>query len=188
MRDDDDDDDLVRRDPDEEDIPAWSVALIGRKQDMATASIDEHVDYAANLMRTGAFGAGSYAVLAQAFQKPLGYLKKVVAEAGRRVTSEALDRDKVQAVVSKALEINLHKAMSQNKLDSVVKTAAEWSKIVGARAPERHEHAVIVAHYDAMSPRNKVRWIDDNIAKLQAKREELLSIVGDENDAFEPQE
>lgn len=172
---------------DEIEAPVWEYA-IQKDVDLASGSYEEHVDYAANLMRCGNWGPGSLAVLSRLYCKPRAYLTKVAGEAGRRVASDAVDRDKVQVTVSQALAVNLHKAMKAGKFADVAKTADVWTRIVGARAPERHEHAVIVAHYDAMSPRNKIRWIDDRIKKLQEKREELLSVAGDENDAFEPSE
>jgi hypothetical protein len=51
------------------------------------------------------------------------------------------------------------------------------TKIVGARAPERHEHAHVVASYEAMPVQDKAKWLRAKSAELTALADELEGVV-----------
>ncbi len=77
---------------------------------------------------------------------------------------------------------DIERASQAAEFGDVARIADVWTRIIGARAPERHEHAVVVAQFEALPRDGKLRWIDERIAKLQAARTALLSVVPNEAD------
>jgi hypothetical protein len=51
--------------------------------------------------------------------------------------------------------------------------ADTWSRVVGARAAERHEHSVIVAQFEALPPAGKAAWLRERAARMLDEAERL---------------
>ena len=83
------------------------------------------------------------------------------------------DRNEVQQAAASMLQKAAVRAWEQDDMGNVVKAADVWTKVVGARAPERHEHAHVVSTYEAMTPKARSAWLREKAAKLLAEAERL---------------
>lgn len=99
---------------------------------------------------------------------PKSTVENDASDAWRIVVREAKDVDAVTDSITTALSRTLAKAEAEGEHSTVAKVADVWSRIVGARAPERHEHAVVVAQFNALSSDEKIRQIEHTIGELQA--------------------
>lgn len=108
-----------------------------REGKLATA---ERVNQAAELMRTGGYQRGQTdKLLAQEWGLSESRVRDLTAEAWRRVCAEAEDADKARPTIAGMLMTNLAKADVAEKYQDVARLADVWSRVVGARAPEKHE-------------------------------------------------
>ena len=82
---------------------------------------------------------------------------------------------RVKVDVSAVLMRDIHRASAAADFSSVARIGDVVTKITGGRAPERHEHAVVVAKFEALPREQKIQAIDERIAKLQAARAALLA-------------
>ncbi len=128
------------------------------------------VDRIAEIMRAGQWVRGCTGqVLADEWGIPLTTVEHNAGEAWRRVCAEADDATKARPTIAGTLaqsaEAREHRTTAQ--------LADVWSRVVGARAPERHEHAVVVAQYDAMPKGGKVTWLRERAAALEAEASRL---------------
>src|SRR5262245_25567996 len=82
----------------------------------------------------------SAAELATAWGLATATVEGMAAEASRRVRAEVTDPDVVTETVACALDKVLRGALDRKKPDrrSAIMAADVWSRIVGARAPEKH--------------------------------------------------
>lgn len=145
--------------------------------------IDERVSHIAELMRDLMWKRGeSNRLAAKEWGVSVAAVNDYAAEASRRVRAEVTDPTEVAGTVATVLAENLQRASAAGEYGDVAKLGDVWTRIVGARAPERHEHAVVVAQFEALPRDGKLRWIDERIAKLQAARTALLSVVPNEAD------
>ena len=99
------------------------------------------------------------------------------AEAWRLVASESLNVDRSKPDIALMLLTSCREAYERGEHRALAILAQEFTKIVGGRAPERHEHSHVVAHFDMQKTEDKIRIVDENIAKLQAMRADLVSTV-----------
>lgn len=97
------------------------------------------------------------------------------AEAWRRVCQEANDPEMMRPEIAGILRRNLALADTTANFRAIAQLADTWTKIIGARAPSRHEHAVVIAQFDALDERGKIERIDQVIEKLQEAKRALLS-------------
>ena len=84
----------------------------------------------------------------------------------------------MQPEIAGILRKNLHKADSAGNFRAIASLAETYTKVIGARAPERHEHAVIIAQFDSLNREGKIEWIDKRISKLQEARQTLIDSSG----------
>lgn len=135
--------------------------------------VDDRVDHIEGLMRELSYVRGkSNRALAAEWGCSVAAVNDYAAEAGRRLRSEVTDASEVTATVATTLRANLERASEAREFKAVASLADVWTKIVGARAPEKHEHTVVRAD---MSPEDMLAVVDDRIAKLTAFRAELVS-------------
>lgn len=132
------------------------------------------VDQIADLMRRGQWDRGvSGQPLAEAWGLELKTVELHAAEAWRRVCSEADDAAEARPTIAGTLATSLAQAAASREYKAVASLADVWSKVVGARAPERHEHAVVVAQYEALPRAGKAQWLRERAAALIAEADRL---------------
>jgi predicted transcriptional regulator len=137
--------------------------------------VDQHVVTIADMMRSLAWKRGeSNRELAKEWGVSVAAVNDYAAEASRRVRAEVTDVGEVTGTVATVLAGNLERASEAREYGDVAKLADVWTRITGARAPERHEHAVVIAQFEALPRDGKLRWIRERIAKLQAAEAALL--------------
>jgi hypothetical protein len=135
----------------------------------------ERVERIVGLMRRDEWRRGETApVLAKEWGLATNTVEQLASEASRVVAREVTDPGMVTETVAVTLATNLERASKASEYGDVARIADVWTRIVGARAPERHEHAVVVAQFESLPREGKLRWIDERIAKLQAARVALL--------------
>jgi hypothetical protein len=116
------------------------------------------VDAIVCIMRAGRWVPGeSGKALAESWGLPLTTIEHYTKEAWRRVCAEANDAVEARPTIAGTLATSLAQAAEEREYKAVASLADVWSKVVGARAPERHEHAVVVANYEALPPSGKTR-------------------------------
>jgi len=126
------------------------------------------------MMRAGQWTPGETGrVLAKSFGVPLTTVEHYAAEAWRRVCAEADDAAKARPTIAGTLATSLSQAAAEREYKAVASLADVWSKVVGARAPERHEHAVVVAQYEALPPAGKAAWLRERAAAMIAEADRL---------------
>lgn len=103
-------------------------------------------------------------------------VEQLSAEAWRRVCHESNDPEEMRPEIAAILRTNLMRADEVRNFRAIASLAETYTKVIGARAPERHEHAVIIAQFDSMTRDGKIAWIDQRIAKLQEAREALVEL------------
>lgn len=146
--------------------------LVSRQERSSLKTI--HVEYIYNEMSAKRWVRGESAIgLGEEWGLNTKTVEGYAAEAWRRVCREANDADAMRPEIAGILRTNLEAASDRNKFDNVAKIADVYSKIIGARAPDRHEHAVIIAQFDTLNRKGKIAWIDQHLAKLKEAREVL---------------
>jgi len=139
-----------------------------------TAEVSQRVDAIAATMRSGLWVPGeSGKILAKDWGLPLTTIEHHAAEAWRRVCAEADDAAKARPTIAGTLATSLSQAAAAHEYKAVASLADVWSKVVGARAPERHEHAVVVAQYEALPPAGKAAWLRERAAAMIAEADRL---------------
>lgn len=167
------------------DVKAFRRKVLENKRRGTSSEIKARVDECARLMREGKWAAGSTSKrLAADWGVNLHAVSRYAAEAKRIVAWENTDRDTVREVVSNSMATNLVRATAARKFGDAAKVADVWSKIVGAREPEKHEHLHAIERFEQMAPRTKVMWLNERIAQMQAAREELLLQVEEEEEGL----
>lgn len=151
-----------------------------KKLPATSQEVAERVDTIADVMRHGEWKRG---VTGQLYADKWGIsLKRVeehAAEAWRRVCREANNPDNMRPEIAGILRKNLNKADDKGNFSAIAALADTYSKVIGARAPDRHEHAVVVAQFDQLTKSGKVQWIQERINQLEEAKRALLE--DDEN-------
>ncbi len=146
-----------------------------KKLPATPAEIAERVDYIYNIMARGEWEPGkSGKPLAIEWGISIPRVEQLASEAWRRVARDANNPDIIRPEISAILRKNLHKADKQGSFNAIAKLADTYSKIIGARAPERHEHAVIIAQFEHLDTQGRIAWIDDRIKMLEEAKALLL--------------
>lgn len=136
--------------------------------------MDTRIDDIADMMRSLSWRRGeSNRELAKAWGVSVAAVNDYAAEASRRVRAEVTDKDEVTGTVATTLAGNLERASQAGEFGDVAKLADVWTRIVGARAPEKVEHTV----YAAMQPAQMLDALDAQITRLQAARQQLYAKV-----------
>ncbi len=95
------------------------------------------------------------------------------AELYRVVAREVTDPGKVTETGATTLAINLERASDVGEFKAVASLADVWTRIVGARAPERHEHAHVVAQFEQLPAAAKRARLLEARAKIDAALDAL---------------
>lgn len=128
------------------------------------ATVAERIDLIEGLMRRAAWQRGrSNRQLAAQWGVSVGTVDDYAAEAGRRVRAEVLDPDTVSETVSAALSTIVREALAEKDRRSVIQAADTWTRIVGARAPERHQDV-------PLSPEDEERVLAEAAAEYERRK------------------
>lgn len=132
----------------------------------------QRVEWIVGMMRRGEWRRGESAgPLADEWGLAIATVEGIAAEASRVVAREVTDPERVKVDVSTVLMKDLERASACAEFGDVARIADVVTRIVGARAPEKHEHTV----YAGMAPAQMLDVLDAQIAKLQAARSTLLA-------------
>jgi hypothetical protein len=77
----------------------------------------------------------------------------------------------VLPVAAGLLQATAFRAFADAKADTVIRAVDVWTRVTGGRAPERQHVTTETdqrAAYEAMAGPERVRWLRENIAELQA--------------------
>ncbi|WP_146648234.1 hypothetical protein [Labilithrix luteola] len=127
------------------------------------------VNELAAVMRAGEWRRGvSGEMYAAMWGLSLSTVENLSAEAWRRVCAEANDADAARPTIAGTLAVSLTQAADGRAFSDVARLADVYSKVVGARAPERHEHAHVVAQFEQLPPHLKRARLLEVRAKIDA--------------------
>lgn len=142
--------------------------------------VSERVNEIKTLMRDGAWVRGATApVLAERWGLAVATVEGYAAEAWRAVCDEADDAAEARPTIAGTLAVALAQSAAEKSHKTTAMLADTWSKVVGARAAEKHEHAVVVAQYEALPRSGKVAWLRERAQRMIAEADRLES-EGDE--------
>ena len=115
------------------------------------ATIEERIDLIEGIMRRAAWERGRTSrALALQWTCSVGTVNDYAAEAGRRVRAEVTDPDVVSVTVSAALSTIVREGLRDGDRASVIRAGDVWTRIAGARQPERHQVVMTDAEADAL--------------------------------------
>lgn len=135
--------------------------------------VDERVGIVEGLMRRAQWERGrTNRALAKQWGCSVDAVNDYAAEAGRRVRADVTDREEVQMTVCAALSTVVREGLRDGDRSAVVRAGDVWTRIIGARAAEKHEHTV-VDDFDAMTPSQKSAWLRDRAAEMLAEADRL---------------
>lgn len=134
----------------------------------------QRINFILGMMRNSQWSTDVVAIYKDEWNISEPELLRLVGEAWRRFCLEANQPDEMRPEIAGLLRKNILKADQLNHFKVVGTLADVWSKVIGARAPERHEHAVVVAQFDSLSKQGKVVWLEERIAKLEEAKRALL--------------
>jgi hypothetical protein len=138
----------------------------------------ERVDHIADLMRRGQWVRGvSGDALAEAWGVDVPRVNHLAAEASRVVAREVSNPREMQVEIATVLRENLHRASAAGEYKAVASLGDVASKVLGARAPEKHEHAHVVASYEAMPATDKAAWLRAKAAEMLEEADRLDGVV-----------
>ncbi len=153
------------------DVKSRARASVAKSTPDETAS---RVDHIASVMRAGHWvRGGSAGDLAERWGLSLIRVEGLAAEAWRRVCAEADDAGFARPTIAGHLRVAIEQAAEARDHGNVAKLGDTWSRVVGARAPERHEHAHIVAQFEAMPREGKLAKLLEARAEIDAAIEAL---------------
>ena len=140
----------------------------------ASPTVAARIDLIAEVMRRGQWVRGDSCIpLAKEWGVEIKTVEIHAAEAWRRVCAEADDASAARPTIAGTLATSLAQAAEAREYKAVASLADVWSKVVGARAPERHEHAVVVAQYEALPAAGKAAWLRERAAAMLAEAARL---------------
>lgn len=143
--------------------------------------VAERITVIADLMRTLAWRRGvSNRELATRWGVSIDAVNDYATTASHVVRSEVTNPEEVSHTVATTLAENLRRASDAAEYGDVAKIADVWTRIVGARAPEKREVAVVVASYEALPTPQRAVWLRERAQKLidEADRLERTADVG----------
>lgn len=138
------------------------------------AETAERVERIVGMMRRNEWVRGESAYpLAEEWGLAPNTVTQLASEASRVVAREVTDPQTVTETVAVVLARDIERASAAAEFRSVASIADVWTKITGARAPERHEHAHVVAQFEAMPPKGRASWLRERAAALLAEADRL---------------
>jgi hypothetical protein len=139
--------------------------------------VEQRIQHIVDLMRRGEWVKGETGPeLALEWGVSLAVVEDASAESSRVVRREVTD----PAKMTEDIAANLYARLANADDRDAAKIADVLSRVVGARAPERHELAIeSVRAYDAMTPREKMMWLENTIAQMHGERERVLALLRD---------
>lgn len=140
----------------------------------APATVAERVDTIASIMRSGAWVRGETGKkLARSWGLAVNTVEQLSSEAWRRVCAEADDAARVRPTIAGTLAVALAQSADDQNHRATAMLADTYSRVVGARAPDRVEHAVVVAQYEALPRDGKVSWLKERAKRMLAEAARL---------------
>lgn len=161
-------------------VNAPTKAVTRARATRATPAITaQRVERIAEMMQRGEWERGKSAIpLAEEWGLAVATVEGLSAEASRVVARRLNDPGRLKTDVSLVLMNNLYRASAAGEFGDVAKLGDVVTKVVGARAPERHEHAhVVVTSYESMETAAKVQWLREKAAELIAEADRLEGVV-----------
>jgi hypothetical protein len=143
------------------------------------AEVDGIVAGIVDLMVTGGWVAGlSHRELAEQHKVSVERVKDWATEAGRtlRILS-MVDKDELRARNQARLDAIASTAYAAGEYGDAVRAVSEQNKLLGLNAPERHEHAHVVAKYEQMQPTERAEWLRER-ARLMLEEADRLDDAG----------
>lgn len=135
-----------------------------------------HIDAILDRMRRGEWERGtSHHLYAAEYGLNMSTARNYASEAWRAFTREVTDPALVTQQIADVLSTSLRKANSKSDFSGVARIADVWSRVTGARAPERHEVSMVVAEYERLDRQGKLSWLNERIQALEEARAELMA-------------
>lgn len=142
-------------------------------------TVAARVDAIAQMMRDGIWERGETApVLAQEWSVATNTVEQLSSEAWRRVCAESNDADQVRPTIAGTLAVALVQSARARSHKTTAQLADVYSRVVGARAAERVEHAVVVAQFEALPAAGKAAWLRERAARMLAEADRLEADAG----------
>lgn len=143
----------------------------------------ERLEYIVDIMKSGKWQRGiTHVAVASHFGISESTAVQDASEAWRIICREANNPKAMQPEIAGILRTNLIKADAmydgKDKFNSIAKLADTYSKVVGARAPDKHEHTHSVVAFESLDLPGKVQWLNERIDRLTAARDKLLAESG----------
>jgi hypothetical protein len=151
--------------------------VTGRKQVTRARARPEQtyqrVERIVGMMRRGEWQRGESApVLAEEWGLVTATVEGLAVEASRVVAREVTDPERVKVDVSTILMRDIERASAVASFGDVARIGDVVTRIVGARAPEKHDHRHVV--YEGMTPAQTLDAVRAHIVKLQALEQRLV--------------
>jgi len=130
-------------------------------------------------MVSGEWVAGkSHRELAEAEKVSVDRVKDWATEAGRCLRILAMtDKEDLRARNQARLDMVFSSALTDGAHAAAVGALAEQARLLGLNAPEKHEHAVVVAQYEQLAPPQQAAWLRERAARLLAEAERLETLA-----------
>jgi hypothetical protein len=113
---------------------------VAKRPKATTAETAERVDEICRMMTAGEWIRGrSEDVLAKEWDLSASRVRELSAESWRRVCHEADSPAKARPNIVGTLLVALERALTAGKYGDVAKIADVWTRIIGAREPEKQE-------------------------------------------------
>jgi hypothetical protein len=141
---------------------------------------DQRTAHIMDLMANGRWVTGrSHQALAEEWGCEVGEVEHVAQRAGQALRVLMLvDRDDLRARNAAHLESLAADAHAAGEYGDAVRARAEMSKLLGLNAPEKHEHAVVVAQYERLAPPQRAAWLRERAQVMLAEAARLEAAEG----------
>lgn len=144
-----------------------------RAKPATRAEVDERVNLIESMMAALIWERGkSNRELATRWGLGVDAVDAYAAEAGRRRRRALTNVDEVTETVT----ARMSRIVTSGEDKDAIKAGDVWTRIVGARAPERHEH-VLAQEFSALPPTAKSARMRELAARLLAEADRLDGIV-----------
>lgn len=146
-----------------------------RKLRAREAEVDERAAEIAQMMAAGQWVTGqSHMALSKKWGAELEAVKHAAQRAGQalRVLMHT-DKEELRARNAAHLEGLAADAHAAGEFRAAVSARDSIAKLLGLNAPEKHEHAVVVAQYEQLPRAGKAQWLRDKATALLAEADRL---------------
>lgn len=139
--------------------------------------VEQRIAVIATMMREGRWSRGETAdVLAVEWELSPSTVRDYSAEAWRRVCAAADDATTMRPTIAGTLAVALAQSAEARDHSSTAKLGDTLSRVIGARAPERHEVAVVIAKYESWPKGERVKWLRERAEELRAEADRLEAL------------